>query len=65
MSEMREGQQVEVRLHGDERWYKGTVLSRPRKMWVALHDYGHGMIADENNIAEWRPRKSEWCPQVV
>lgn len=51
---MIEGQKVKVRLHGDDRWYTGIVLDRPRKMWVELEDYGSPMIADENNIAEWR-----------
>lgn len=54
MSDMQEGQLVEVRLHGDERWYKGTVMDRPRKLWVKLHDYDRDMIADESNIVEWR-----------
>lgn len=52
--EMHEGQRVEVRLIGNERWYTGVVLDRPRKLWVQLEDYGSPMIADENNIAEWR-----------
>lgn len=54
MNSMEEGQHVEVRLIGDEQWYRGVVLDRPRKMWVWLEDYRKPMIADENNIAEWR-----------
>lgn len=53
--DMTEGQRVEVRLHGDDEWYGGTVLDRPRKQWVQLDDYPGGLIADENNIAECRP----------
>jgi hypothetical protein len=55
--DMREGERVEVRLYGDERWFPGTVLDRPRKMWVQLDPaaYGDEFIADENCIAEWRP----------
>ena len=55
--EMQEGQRVEVRLHGDDRWFKGIVLEKPRKMWVQLEDYGWPMIADETNIVEWRPER--------
>jgi hypothetical protein len=51
---MQEGQRVEVRLHGDDDWHKGTVLDRPRKMWVKL-DHPPEHIADENSIAEWNP----------
>lgn len=54
MSEMREGERVEVRLHGDDTWHVGTVLDRPRKMWVKLDS---GAIADEGNIVEWRPAR--------
>lgn len=39
-TDMVEGQRVKVRLHGDDRWYSGIVLDRPRKMWVELEDYG-------------------------
>lgn len=57
---MHEGQRVEVRLHGDDRWYTGTVLDRPRKMWVGLHNYpGGNRIADESNIVEWRAPLAE------
>lgn len=54
--EMKEGERVEVRLHGDERWYPGVALDRPRKMWVQLDPkvYGGEFIADEGCIAEWR-----------
>lgn len=59
VTDLYEGQHVEVRLHGDERWYAGVVLDRPRKMWVELADYGRPMIADEANIAEWRAERRE------
>lgn len=51
MDEMIEGERVLVKLHGDDRWREGTVLDRPRKMWVELDD---GFIADENSIESWR-----------
>lgn len=54
VSEMQGGQIVQVKLHSDETWYTGTVI-KARKMWVELSDYGRPMIADEGNIAEWRP----------
>lgn len=60
--EMLEGQRVEVRLHGDDQWYHGIVLEKPRKMWVQLEDYGQPMIADENNIVEWRPERASIRP---
>lgn len=54
---MQEGQRVEVRLYGEDHWHSGIVLDRPRKMWVRLENYGRPMIADETNIAEWRPER--------
>lgn len=54
MNSWKEGQHVEILLHGDEQWYHGIVLDRPRKMWVQLTDYPGGLIADSNNIDEWR-----------
>jgi hypothetical protein len=62
MNSMEEGQHVAVRLVGDEKWYHGVVLDRPRKMWVRLNDYPHPMIADENNIAEWRAERTTTDP---
>lgn len=55
-------QEVEVRLHNETKWYKGICV-RPRKLEVTIPDYelheGSGetteFVADETNIAEWRP----------
>lgn len=59
MAEMIEGQRVVVKLHGDETEYFGTVLNRPRKMWVLLDaceiSPNGEFVADEANIVEWRP----------
>lgn len=55
-NDMEADAQVEVRLHGDDRWYHGTVI-KARKQWVQLSNYKGPMIADENNIAEWRSAK--------
>lgn len=51
--EMKDGERVEVKLSGDDEWYCGTVI-KARKMWVELSNYHRPMIADENNIVEWR-----------
>lgn len=52
-----DGRRVEVLLHGDDTWYLGVVV-KGRKMWVELDakSYPNGgyLIADENNIREWR-----------
>ena len=58
--EMIEGQRVKVKLYGDEEWYSGIVLDRPRKMWVELDSgeypyFGCSFIADENCIEDWYP----------
>ena len=51
-----EGDRVRVKLAGDEDWYTGTMLDRPRKLWVELDkkteypEFLRGFIADENNI---------------
>jgi hypothetical protein len=55
VKEMQEGQRVEVLIDGD--WHRGTVLDRPRKLWVKIDDDGSllaGDIADETNIKDWR-----------
>lgn len=54
--EIQDGQRVEVRLHGDEEWYPGTVI-KARKQWVQLDPerYPDGeFVTDEGQIAEWR-----------
>ena len=56
---MVEGSRVWVKLAGDDTKYLGTVLDRPRKMWVEIDnnleypEFIREMIADENNIVEW------------
>lgn len=59
---MTEGQIVEVRLHGDQTWYQGTVINA-RKMWVEIEGFpdangqivdGGKRVMDESSIAEWR-----------
>ena len=53
---MKDGDIVEVLLHGDDTgWYRGKVI-KARKMWAQLENYQHGVgfIADESNIKEWR-----------
>lgn len=55
-TEMHDGDRVEVKLAGDDSWYRGTVI-KARKMWVELDDYGRPMIADESNIVEWHPQQ--------
>lgn len=55
--EMQPGQRVEVQLAGDDAWYPGTVLDRPRKQWVQLDadKYPGGeFVGDETNIVNWR-----------
>ncbi|MFA5875211.1 MAG: hypothetical protein WC901_00790 [Candidatus Margulisiibacteriota bacterium] len=52
--EMKMGERVRVKLHGDECWYTGTVMDRPRKEWVRLDDYDiKGFIADEHCIEKF------------
>ena len=54
--EMKDGQRVDVRLHGDDQWYAGEV-TKARKMWVAIdpcQTFPEGCIADECSIDEWR-----------
>jgi hypothetical protein len=51
--EMIEGKRVKVKLYGDDAWYEGIVLDRPRKMWVELINYHRPFIADESNIEVW------------
>jgi hypothetical protein len=49
--ELREGDRVRVKLYGDDRAFTGTVLDRPRKLWVKLDDYEvPEFIADEGCI---------------
>jgi hypothetical protein len=60
--EMRDGQRVEVRLHGHEppEWLAGTVI-KARKQWVQMDAPGSGVphVADENSISEWRPERAD------
>lgn len=57
---MGEGEDVIVKLHGDEHIYHGRVL-RPRKMEVELLEYNAingthcepNFVADENSIESW------------
>ena len=52
-----EGDHVEVVLHGlPDESFSGTVLDRPRKLWVKLDDppFQSVAIADENSIEKWR-----------
>lgn len=53
------GHQIDVRLAGDDQWYSGQVID-VHKMWVELQNYDWPMIADENNIVEWR-----WPPEIA
>lgn len=53
---MKQGQRVEVKLHGDDAWYPGEVI-KAKKMWVQLDSGTHPageFIADECSISEWR-----------
>ena len=58
--EMEFGDLVLIKLHGDDRIYRGRVI-RPRKMEVELPGYNHAnnmnfdpcFIADENSIERW------------
>lgn len=57
MREMKDGQEVEVLLHRNKRWFVGRVI-RARRMWVEIEDYyGAPHITVEEEIERWRPVK--------
>lgn len=53
--EVKPGDMLRIKLSGDEEWYLGVTLDRPRKMWVKIAKfYGENdYIADENCIEDW------------
>jgi len=65
---MNMGDEVLVKLWGDETIYHGKVLN-PRKQWVQLFDYHSTFlssrtpfIADENSIEHWNYQDQRETP---